>query len=86
MCITHRPHNTGVLTKLDIMDPGTDAREIITGSQVQLKNGWIAVVNRNQQDINSRVGMQDARKKVRCIPAALQPCLCTTNLAGNCMC
>lgn len=56
--------SAGVLTKLDIMDPGTDAREIITGAQVQLKNGWIAVVNRNQQDINSRVGMQDARKKV----------------------
>ncbi len=62
--ILAHPSHPGVLTKLDIMDPGTDAREIIAGQQVQLKNGWIAVVNRNQQDINSRLGMQDARKKV----------------------
>ena len=42
---------TGVLTKLDIMDPGTDAREILDGSAVRLKHGWIGVVNRGQKDI-----------------------------------
>lgn len=42
---------TGVLTKLDIMDPGTDAREVLDGSAVKLKHGWIGVVNRGQKDI-----------------------------------
>lgn len=45
----------GVLTKLDIMDPGTNAREVLDGSSVKLKHGWIGVVNRGQADINSRV-------------------------------
>lgn len=43
--------NAGVLTKLDIMDPGTDAREVLDGSAVRLKHGWIGVVNRGQKDI-----------------------------------
>ena len=42
---------SGVLTKLDIMDPGTDAREILDGTAVKLKHGWIGVVNRGQKDI-----------------------------------
>ncbi len=33
------------------MDPGTDAREILDGSAVRLKHGWIGVVNRGQKDI-----------------------------------
>lgn len=45
----------GVLTKLDIMDPGTDARDVLNGQAVRLKNGWIGVVNRGQADINSKV-------------------------------
>lgn len=53
----------GVLTKLDIMDPGTDARDILEGQAVKLKHGWIGVVNRGQADINSKVPMQEARAK-----------------------
>lgn len=45
----------GVLTKLDIMDPGTDARDVLEGQAVRLKNGWIGIVNRGQADIMSRV-------------------------------
>lgn len=45
----------GVLTKLDIMDPGTDARDVLTGNAVKLKHGWIGVVNRGQADINKSV-------------------------------
>ena len=44
-----------MLTKLDIMDPGTDAREVLEGQAVKLKHGWIGVVNRGQADINSKV-------------------------------
>ena len=46
----------GVLTKLDIMDPGTDARDVLQGSAVRLKNGWIGIVNRGQADIMGKVG------------------------------
>lgn len=53
----------GVLTKIDIMDPGTDCREVLAGRQYQLKNGWIGVVNRGQADINSKMDMSRARSK-----------------------
>ena len=36
------------------MDPGTDARDVLEGSAVRLKHGWIGVVNRGQADINSK--------------------------------
>lgn len=53
----------GVLTKLDIMDPGTDVREVLEGHAVKMKNGWIGVVNRGQADINNKLSMKDARRK-----------------------
>lgn len=45
----------GVLTKLDIMDPGTSVSEILEGKQLRLKHGWVGVVNRGQKDINAKV-------------------------------
>ena len=36
----------GVITKLDLMDQGTDAREIFEGKLLPLKKGYIGVVNR----------------------------------------
>eukprot|EP00887_Chlorella_sp_A99_P000725 scaffold5.g725.t1 len=53
----------GVLTKIDIMDPGTNCRDILEGATYGLRNGWIGVVNRGQADINARLGMQEARRK-----------------------
>jgi dynamin 1-like protein len=53
----------GVLTKLDIMDRGTNARDVLEGRSAQLKHGWIGVVNRAQADINDKVSMQDCQKK-----------------------
>lgn len=44
-----------MLTKLDIMDPGTDVRDVLEGKSVKLKNGWIGVVNRGQADLNAKV-------------------------------
>lgn len=38
----------GVLTKLDIMDDGTDSRDVLIGESMPLKNGWVGVVNRSQ--------------------------------------
>lgn len=52
----------GVLTKLDLMDQGTHALDILTGRVYPLKLGFIGVVNRSQQDINGNVSMLVARK------------------------
>jgi len=43
----------GVLTKVDIIDKGTekDVLDILNNEQYKLKLGWIAVQNRSQQDI-----------------------------------
>ncbi|WIA18610.1 hypothetical protein OEZ86_005059 [Tetradesmus obliquus] len=53
----------GVLTKVDIMDKGTDCREILLGKSLRLKHGWVAVVNRGQADINKKMTMNEARGK-----------------------
>lgn len=50
----------GVLTKLDLMDAGTNAVDILSGRVYPLKLGFIGVVNRSQQDINSERSMRDA--------------------------
>ncbi|KAI0091428.1 Dynamin central region-domain-containing protein [Irpex rosettiformis] len=50
----------GVLTKLDLMDAGTHALDILTGRVYPLKLGFIGVVNRSQQDINSNKSLDDA--------------------------
>ncbi|KAF7727940.1 Dynamin- GTPase protein [Apophysomyces ossiformis] len=52
----------GVLTKLDLMDAGTNALDILSGRQYPLKLGFIGVVNRSQQDILTSKPMQDAIK------------------------
>jgi len=41
----------GVLTKVDMMDKGTDCVDILANRLIPLKKGYIAVVNRSQQDI-----------------------------------
>ncbi|KAA8909025.1 Dynamin central region-domain-containing protein [Sphaerosporella brunnea] len=52
----------GVLTKLDLMDHGTNALEILSGRVYPLKLGFIGVVNRSQQDIQGNKAMVDALK------------------------
>ncbi|XP_031418536.1 dynamin-2-like isoform X4 [Clupea harengus] len=44
----------GVLTKLDLMDEGTDARDILENKLLPLRRGYIGVVNRSQKDIDGR--------------------------------
>jgi dynamin 1-like protein len=41
-----------VLTKLDLMDKGTNAMEVLSGRVIPVKLGIIGVVNRSQQAIN----------------------------------
>jgi dynamin 1-like protein len=52
----------GVLTKLDLMDHGTNALEILAGRVYPLKLGFIGVVNRSQQDITLNKSLKDALK------------------------
>jgi len=42
------------------MDAGTNALDILTGRVYPLKLGFIGIVNRSQQDINSEKSMDDA--------------------------
>jgi dynamin 1-like protein len=41
----------GVLSKLDLMDHGTNALDILSGKVYPLKLGFVGVVNRSQQDV-----------------------------------
>lgn len=50
----------GVITKLDIMDRGTDARNFLLGKVIPLQLGYIGVVNRSQEDIMLNRSIKDA--------------------------
>ncbi len=52
----------GVLTKLDLMDHGTNALDILSGRVYPLKLGFIGVVNRSQQDIQGNKSLAEALK------------------------
>lgn len=50
----------GVITKLDIMDRGTDARNLLLGKVIPLQLGYVGVVNRSQEDITLNRSIRDA--------------------------
>ncbi|XP_031479310.1 dynamin-related protein 3A-like isoform X3 [Nymphaea colorata] len=50
----------GVITKLDIMDRGTDARNFLLGNVIPLRLGYVGVVNRSQEDIIYNRSIQEA--------------------------
>lgn len=50
----------GVITKLDLMDDGTDARDILENKLLPLRRGYIGVVNRSQKDIDGRKDIKAA--------------------------
>ncbi|XP_029103355.1 dynamin-1-like protein isoform X1 [Scleropages formosus] len=49
-----------VVTKLDLMDAGTDAMDVLMGRVIPVKLGLIGVVNRSQLDINTKKTVADA--------------------------
>lgn len=53
----------GVLTKLDLMDPGTDAADMLQNKVIPLRRGYIAVVNRGQKDINADLSIREGLRK-----------------------
>lgn len=55
----------GVITKIDIMDKGVDARRMLLGQEVPLRLGYVGVKNRSQQDINDSLGVKKALNQER---------------------
>ncbi len=53
----------GVLTKLDLMDPGTDASETLMNRTIPLKRGYVGIMNRGQKDIVDGVSIRHALTK-----------------------
>ncbi|CAL9209923.1 unnamed protein product [Musa hybrid cultivar] len=51
----------GVLTKLDLMDKGTNALDVLEGRAYRLQHPWVGIVNRSQADINKNIDMIVAR-------------------------
>ena len=54
-----------VVTKLDLMDAGTDAMDVLCGRVFHINLGIIGVVCRSQADLNSKKSMKTALEKER---------------------
>lgn len=52
----------GVLTKVDLMDRGTDVVDILAGRVIPLRYGYIPVINRGQKDIEMNKTIREALK------------------------
>ncbi|OLL24089.1 Vacuolar protein sorting-associated protein 1 [Neolecta irregularis DAH-3] len=50
----------GVLTKVDLMDQGTDVVDILAGRIIPLRLGYVPVVNRGQRDIETNKAISAA--------------------------
>lgn len=50
----------GVLTKVDLMDQGTDVIDILAGRVIPLRYGYIPVINRGQKDIEGKKTIREA--------------------------
>jgi dynamin 1-like protein len=55
----------GVLTKLDIMDAGADAKKVLMNEEIPLKLGYVGVKNRSKQDLNNKISMAETQRKER---------------------
>ena len=53
----------GVITKIDIMDKGTNAKRMIMGQEVPLRLGYVGVKGRSQQDISDKMRVYKALKE-----------------------
>ena len=53
----------GVVTKIDLMDEGTDALELLQGKIYPLKLGYFGVKCRSQQQINDNLTIEGALQK-----------------------
>uniref|UniRef100_A0A646QDW3 dynamin GTPase n=1 Tax=Hemiscolopendra marginata TaxID=943146 RepID=A0A646QDW3_9MYRI len=60
-----RERTIGVITKLDLMDDGTNAKDILENKVYPLKRGYVGVVNRSQRDIDSGKDIEEAQEDER---------------------
>ncbi|GFY48912.1 dynamin-2 [Trichonephila inaurata madagascariensis] len=51
-----------VLTKLDLMDPGTDVKDVLENRVIPLAKGFVGVTNRSQKDIDEGKDIEYSRK------------------------
>ncbi|XP_067083772.1 dynamin-1-like protein isoform X2 [Osmerus mordax] len=51
-----------VVSKLDLMDAGTDALEVLLGRVIPVRLGIVGVVNRSQHDINTQKSLEDCAR------------------------
>ncbi|XP_078595338.1 dynamin-1-like protein isoform X11 [Branchiostoma floridae x Branchiostoma japonicum] len=68
-----------VITKLDLMDAGTDAHDVLMGRVIPVKLGIIGVVNRSQMDINKRKPIEEAIKDEAAFMQRKYPSLASRN-------
>ncbi|XP_037913427.1 dynamin-1-like protein isoform X3 [Hermetia illucens] len=68
-----------VVTKLDLMDAGTDAIDILCGRVIPVKLGIIGVVNRSQQDIIDQKQIEEQLKDEAAFLQRKYPTLATRN-------
>lgn len=68
-----------VVTKLDLMDAGTDAIDILCGRVIPVKLGIIGVINRSQQDIIDKKDIKEATKDEATFLSRKYPTLATRN-------
>jgi len=55
----------GVLTKIDLMDPGTDAGDMLSNRVIPLRRGYVGVINRGQLDIEGNMSVTDSLERER---------------------
>ncbi|CAL1568915.1 unnamed protein product [Knipowitschia caucasica] len=68
-----------VVTKLDLMDAGTDAVDVLMGRVIPVKLGIIGVVNRSQLDINNKKSVADSIRDEHAFLQKKYPSLATRN-------
>lgn len=56
----NRVRTIGVLTKVDLMDKGTDAMSILEGKEMNFMNGWVPIVSRSQEDIRQNKPIEES--------------------------
>lgn len=57
----HGLRTLGVITKLDLMDAGTNALDMLQSRIIPLRRGFVGVINRSQADLDTCTTVADAR-------------------------
>lgn len=57
----HGLRTLGVITKLDLMDAGTNALDMLQSRVIPLRRGYVGVVNRSQADLDTHATVAESR-------------------------